>query len=141
VSHQHLNKIPGILRVGVGVGVGAGAGAGAGLSAGVLAEAAHKHQAGVAVLKLVQARPYKPLRNPINQLRSKHVVVQVVSAVVSMVVEVKILLYTASALRSIGGNIQQAYRGRGALPFQQDFAEGSFGTFRLWSEIYYLYYN
>ena len=26
---------------------------------------------------------------------------------------------------------QQAYRGRGALPFQQDFAEGSFGTFRL----------
>jgi len=37
---------------------------------------------------------------------------------------------TASALPSIGGNIQQAYRGRGALPFQQDFAEGPFGAFR-----------
>ena len=45
---------------------GTGAGAGASLSAGVLAEAAHKHQAEVAVLKLVQARPYKPLRNPIK---------------------------------------------------------------------------
>ena len=41
---------------------------------------------------MVQARPYKPLCNPINQLGSKHVVVQVVSAVVSIVVEVKILL-------------------------------------------------
>ena len=28
-SRQHLNKIPGILRVAVGVGVGAGVGAGA----------------------------------------------------------------------------------------------------------------
>ena len=87
-----MNKIPGILRVGAGAGVGTGAGAGASTSAGMLAEAAHKHQAEVAALKLVQARPHKPLRNPINQLRSKHVVVQVVSAVVSMVVEVKILL-------------------------------------------------
>ena len=58
----------------------------------MLAEAAHKHQAEVAALKLVQASPHKPLHNPINQPRSKHVVVQVVSAVVSMVVEVKILL-------------------------------------------------
>jgi hypothetical protein len=63
-----LNKILGILRVGVGAGMGtgAGAGAGAGASAGVLAEATHKHQAEVAALKLVQARPYKPLCNPIN---------------------------------------------------------------------------
>jgi len=38
---------------------------------------------------------------------------------------------TASALLSVGGNIQRAYRGRGTLPFQQDFAEGSFGAFRL----------
>jgi hypothetical protein len=59
----------------VGTGAGAGAGAGAGSSAGMLAETAHKHQAEVAALKLVQARPYKPLRNLINQLRSKHVVV------------------------------------------------------------------
>ena len=57
----------------------------------MLAEAAHKHQAEVAALKLVQARPHKPLHNLINQLRSKHVVVQVISAVVS-IVEVKILL-------------------------------------------------
>ena len=59
-----MNKIPGILRV--GVGAGAGAGASAGSSAGVPTEAAHKHQAEVAALKLVQARPHKPLRNPIN---------------------------------------------------------------------------
>ena len=78
--------MPGILRVGVG------AGAGAGSRAGVLAEAAHKHPAEVAAFKLVQARPHKPLRNPIDQLKSKHVVVQVVSAVVSMVVVVKIVL-------------------------------------------------
>jgi hypothetical protein len=58
----------------------------------LLAEAAHKHQAEVAALKLVQARPHKPLHNLINQPRSKHIVVQVVSAVVSIVVEVKILL-------------------------------------------------
>ena len=46
-----MNKIPGILRVGAGVGVGAG----------VRAEAAHKHQAEVAALKLVQARPHNRL--------------------------------------------------------------------------------
>ena len=59
-----MNKISSILRVGVRAGVGTGAGAGA--SAGVVAEAAHKHQAEVAALKLVQARPHKPLCNPIN---------------------------------------------------------------------------
>ena len=52
--------------MGVCAGVGVGAGAGAGASAGVLAKAAHKHQAEVAALKLVQARPHKPLRNLIN---------------------------------------------------------------------------
>ena len=61
------------LRVVVGAGVGAGAGAGAGV--GVFAEATHRHQIEVAALKLVQARPYKPLRNLINRLRSKYVVV------------------------------------------------------------------
>ena len=46
-SHQHSNRIPGILRVGivVGAGVGAGAGAGADASVGMLAEAVCKHQA------------------------------------------------------------------------------------------------
>ena len=50
-SHQHSNRIPGILRVDVGVGVGvgvgvdAGAGAGAGARADVLAEAVRRHQA------------------------------------------------------------------------------------------------
>ena len=38
---------------------------------------------------------------------------------------------TASALPSVGGNIQQAYRSQEALPFQRDYAEGSFGAFRL----------
>lgn len=71
-SHQHLNKIP-VYYAWV-LGAGAGAGAGAGTSAGVLAEAAHKHQA-EAALKLVQARPHKPLRNLIDRLRSKYVVV------------------------------------------------------------------
>ena len=43
-SHQHLNRIPGILRVGMVVGAaGAGAGAGAGASAGILTEAVRKH--------------------------------------------------------------------------------------------------
>jgi hypothetical protein len=44
-SYQHLNGIPGILRVDVGVGVdvGAGACAGAGANASVLAEAAREH--------------------------------------------------------------------------------------------------
>ena len=39
VSHQHLNRIPGILRVGVGVGVGVDVG----VSAGVLVEAVYRH--------------------------------------------------------------------------------------------------
>jgi hypothetical protein len=39
--HQHLNKIPGILRVGVGAGVGVNMGVG--VSAGVLVKAAHKY--------------------------------------------------------------------------------------------------
>ncbi len=34
-------------------------------------------------------------------------------------------------LPSISGNISQAYSGRGALPFQDDFTEGSFGAFQL----------
>ena len=68
-----MNKIPGILRVGVGVGVGAGtgcvqvgattlpcgktglhplgAGAGASASAGILAEAVRRHQAEIVVPK------------------------------------------------------------------------------------------
>ena len=37
----------------------------------------------------------------------------------------------SALLASVGGNIQRAYGGRGPLPFQQDFAEGSFGAFRL----------
>ena len=49
MSHQHSNRIPGILRVGmvvgmvVGAGVGAGADAGAGASVGMLAEAVRKY--------------------------------------------------------------------------------------------------
>ena len=58
-SHQHSNKILGILRVGIVVGAGAGAGvgasasagAGAGTSAGMLIEAVHKYQAEVAAPK------------------------------------------------------------------------------------------
>ena len=42
-----MNRIPGILRVGVGVGVGVGAGVGA----GVLTEAVRRHQAEAAVPK------------------------------------------------------------------------------------------
>jgi hypothetical protein len=38
---------------------------------------------------------------------------------------------SADGLPSVGGNISQAYSGRGALPFQQDFTEGSFGAFQL----------
>ena len=41
VSHQHLNRIPGILRVGVGVGVGVGVDAG--VSTGVLVKAVCRH--------------------------------------------------------------------------------------------------
>ena len=38
---------------------------------------------------------------------------------------------SADGLPSISGNISQAYSGRGALPFQDDFTEGSFGAFQL----------
>ena len=41
-----------------------------------------------------------------------------------MMVELKI-----GASPDIGGDIQQAFRGLGALPFYKEFAEGSFGTF------------
>ena len=102
----------------MGVGAGAGAGAGAGSSAGVLAEAAHKHQAEVAALKLVQARPHKPLRNPINQLRSKHVVVQVVSAVVSMVVELRV---HCEVLAAIFNRLTEV---RGPCPFSRALLRG-----------------
>ena len=63
MSHQHLNRIPGILRVGIvvgagagvgvgtGVGAGTGAGEGAGASTGMLTEAVGKHQAEVAAPK------------------------------------------------------------------------------------------
>jgi hypothetical protein len=53
-SHQHSNRIPGILRVGIVVGAagaGVGAGAGAGASADILTEAVRKHQAEVAAPK------------------------------------------------------------------------------------------
>ena len=64
-SHQHSNRIPGILRadVGVGVGVDAGAGAGAGARADVLAEAVRRHQAEAAAPKYVHAAPHRVLRN------------------------------------------------------------------------------
>ena len=38
---------------------------------------------------------------------------------------------SADGLLSIGGNILQAYNGYGALPFQHDFAKGSFSAFQL----------
>ena len=38
---------------------------------------------------------------------------------------------STDGLPIVGGNIPQAYSGRGALPFQRDFAEGSFGAFQL----------
>ena len=44
-------------------------------------------------------------------------------------------------LPSISGNISQAYSGRGALPFQQDFTKGSFGAFQLRFKLYKLYYS
>jgi len=59
VSHQHLNEIPDTLGAGVDVG------------AGVPAEAVRRRQAEVAAPKSAHAVPYRPLRNPINQLRSK----------------------------------------------------------------------
>jgi hypothetical protein len=62
VSHQHLNEIPDTLSAGVGEGEGTGA--------GVPAEAVRRRQAEVAAPKLAYAVPYRPLRNPINQLRS-----------------------------------------------------------------------
>jgi hypothetical protein len=46
-----------------------------------------------------------------------------------MVVEVKMPLQMVCQF--VGGNISQAYSGRGALPFQRDFAKGSFGAFQL----------
>ena len=58
------------------------------VGAGVGAEAVRRHQVEVAAPKSVRAAPHKPLRNPIDQLRSR----QVVRTVVRMVVEVKILL-------------------------------------------------
>ena len=38
---------------------------------------------------------------------------------------------SADGLPIVGGNISQAYSSRGALPFQRNFAEGSFGAFQL----------
>ena len=50
-----MNRIPGILRVGIvvgaGAGTGAGAGAGAGASVGMPIEAVRRHQAEVAASK------------------------------------------------------------------------------------------
>ena len=43
-------------------------------------------------------------------------------------------------LPNVGGDIQQAFRGLGALPFHEDFPEGSFGAFQLWFKLY-LYYS
>ena len=57
-----MNRIPGILRV--GIGVGAGADADAGISAGVLAETVHRYQAEVAVPKSVHMAPYRVLHSP-----------------------------------------------------------------------------
>ena len=57
-----MNEIPDILGAGVGEG------------AGVPAEAVRRRQVGVAAPKLAHAVPYRPLRNPINQLRSSWVV-------------------------------------------------------------------
>jgi hypothetical protein len=38
---------------------------------------------------------------------------------------------TAGVLPSVGSNIQQAFRGLGALPFHKDFAEDSFDASQL----------
>ena len=38
---------------------------------------------------------------------------------------------SVDGLLSVNSNILQAYSGRRALPFQQDFTEGSFGAFQL----------
>ena len=38
---------------------------------------------------------------------------------------------STDGLPIVGGNIPQAYSGRVALPFQRNFAEGSFGAFQL----------
>ena len=38
---------------------------------------------------------------------------------------------SADGLPIVGGNISQAYSGRGTLPFQRDFAEGSFSAFQV----------
>ena len=37
---------------------------------------------------------------------------------------------TVGALSGVGDNIQQAFRGLGALPFHEDFTDGSFGAFQ-----------
>ena len=34
-------------------------------------------------------------------------------------------------LQGVDGNIQQAYKGLGDLPFQENFAEGFFGAFQI----------
>ena len=56
------------------VGVGTGAGIGTGVNTGIPTETAHKQQAEVAAVKLVCVLPYRSLCNPINQLKSKQVV-------------------------------------------------------------------
>ena len=38
---------------------------------------------------------------------------------------------TTDDVQGVGGNIQQAYRGLGDLPFQENFANGSFGAFQI----------
>ena len=38
---------------------------------------------------------------------------------------------TTDNLQGVGGNIQQAYRGLGDLPFQENPAEGSPGAFQI----------
>jgi hypothetical protein len=39
--------------------------------------------------------------------------------------------YYPDDLQGVGGNIQQAYKGLGDLPFQENFAEGSFGALQI----------
>jgi hypothetical protein len=66
-------------------------GRGRGRGRGVPAKAACRRQAEVVTAKLVHILPHKSPRNPINQLRSMWVVLQVVLQVVRMVVKVKTL--------------------------------------------------
>src|SRR6266702_931167 len=109
---MHLHQRNCHAPMGVGLGVGAGA--------SVFSEITYRHQTEVAALKNVQARPCKPLRNPINPFRSKYVVVRGGSQDT-----------TASPLPSVWRQYSTGLQRSGALPFQQDFAEGSFGAFRL----------